>query len=399
MLAKALYILFLDNNEMKKILFYCQHLLGIGHLVRSLEIVKGLVDEFQVCFINGGEIIEDLLLPEQLVVVNLPALKTDSEFKELATSDEGYGLDEIKLIRQHKLLTLLNQFQPDILIVELFPFGRRQLSFELIPLLEEIDKQNYSTKVVCSLRDITITKLDRVRNEQKICDLMNKYFDLLLVHGDPCFIPLEETFSRIEDLNCPVRYTGYVVSRERTNVDLPIQQNKPSIVVSVGGGRFGHELLEASLHVAKLLEGEIPHQFNIFTGYFIPEDKFLYLQELANKTSNVNFNKYTNNLIGYLKQADLSINMGGYNTTMNILTTGVRSLLLPFTGNGDREQTIRAQKLAELGVLKILQPQDLNPKKLAKIVLNHLQQIPQTTNINLNGVAHTLLLIKQLINN
>jgi predicted glycosyltransferase len=37
--------------------------------------------------------------------------------------------------------------------------------------------------------------------------------------------------------------------------------------------------------------------------------------------------------------------MGGYNTTMNILTTGVRSMILPFTGNGDHEQTIRAEKL------------------------------------------------------
>ncbi|PHM08684.1 glycosyl transferase, partial [Nostoc sp. 'Peltigera malacea cyanobiont' DB3992] len=43
---------------MKRIMFYCQHILGMGHLVRSREIVRGLTKDFQVCFINGGEIIQ-----------------------------------------------------------------------------------------------------------------------------------------------------------------------------------------------------------------------------------------------------------------------------------------------------------------------------------------------------
>ena len=38
---------------MKKVMFYCQHTLGIGHLVRSMEIVRSLVKDFQVCFIDS----------------------------------------------------------------------------------------------------------------------------------------------------------------------------------------------------------------------------------------------------------------------------------------------------------------------------------------------------------
>ena len=42
---------------MKKIMFYCQNLLGMGHLVRSTEIVRSLIKDFKVCLINGGEIV------------------------------------------------------------------------------------------------------------------------------------------------------------------------------------------------------------------------------------------------------------------------------------------------------------------------------------------------------
>ncbi|MBW4698847.1 MAG: carbohydrate porin [Aphanocapsa lilacina HA4352-LM1] len=67
----------------KKILFYCQHILGMGHLVRSMEIVRGLADDFQVCFINGGEQVPGFDVPAGIEVINLPAIKTDAAFRAL----------------------------------------------------------------------------------------------------------------------------------------------------------------------------------------------------------------------------------------------------------------------------------------------------------------------------
>ena len=107
----------------------------------------------------------------------------------------------------------MRRVQPDVLMVELFPFGRRRFSTELIPFMERA--QAAATKVVCSLRDIVVTKQNQARHEEKVCNLMNRYFDLLLIHGDPEFMPLEKSFSRVKDLNCQVHYTGYVVQKER----------------------------------------------------------------------------------------------------------------------------------------------------------------------------------------
>jgi predicted glycosyltransferase len=211
-----------------KVMFYCQHILGIGHLVRSLEIVRGLIPEFQVCFVNGGAKIENFQPPKGIKIIDIPAIETDPEFQELKPVDRSLSLEQVQEIRQEKLLNIFNEFQPDILMVELFPFGRRRFSFELIPLLEKARARG--TKIVSSLRDIVVTKQDRQRHEEKICRLINKYFDLLLVHGDPKLVKLEESFSRIQDLNCSVYYTGYVTQKLPESNQINVK--KPLILVN-----------------------------------------------------------------------------------------------------------------------------------------------------------------------
>ncbi|QZZ19692.1 glycosyl transferase [Leptothermofonsia sichuanensis E412] len=381
---------------MKRLVFYCQHILGMGHLVRSMEIVRGLVNDFQVCFINGGEVIEGFAVPLEVEVINLPAIKTDSEFQTLQPVDASLTLAEVQEIRKMQLLQVCKRIQPDVLMIELFPFGRGKFSFELIPLIEQVRSLKACAKIVCSLRDIVVTKRDQAKYEQKVCKLMNQYFDLLLVHGDPQFQPLEETFSRVRDLRCPVHYTGYVV-QPQPETDTPPICDRPLILVSVGGGRFGHELLECVVQTAPILANQLPHLVQVFTGPFMPEAKFAELQAMAQGNSNLRIDRFTPNLLAYMQQADLSISMSGYNTTMNVLTTGVRAMILPFTGNDDQEQTIRAAKLEQLGVVDRISPEDLNPDRFAQKIITCLQKQPASIRFDFNGVANTARLINDLI--
>ncbi|MFN6517165.1 MAG: glycosyltransferase family protein [Nostoc sp. CreGUA01] len=388
---------------MKRLMFYCQHILGMGHLVRSREIIRGLTKDFQICFINGGEIIQGFEIPPGVEVINLPAIKTDAEFKELQVVDDAFSLNEVKEIRKNKLLQIFNEFQPDILIIELFPFGRKRFSFELIPLLELAKSSKNSTKIVSSLRDIVVTKQEKqAKHEEKVCNLINKYFDILLVHGDPKFFPLEETFSRVHDLKCEVYYTGYVVQEPPMNPVFTyedqeiIKSDKPLILVSVGGGRFGHELLDCVVNAAPFLDKRLPHNIQVFTGPFIPDAKFNELQAMAKDSKNLYIRRYTPYLLSYMKKAELSINMSGYNTTMNILTTGVRAMILPFTGNQDREQTVRAEKLSNLGIIKLLSPHDLQPDYFAIKVINYLEEKPNQISVDFSGVEKTATILKSL---
>jgi predicted glycosyltransferase len=377
---------------MKKVMFYCQHILGMGHLIRSVEIVRGLIPDFQICFINGGQVIEEFEFPPEIEVINIPAIKTDSEFTELTPVDDSLTMSELENIRTKILLDTCDRFQPDILIIELFPFGRRRFSFELIPLIEKAKAMG--TKIVSSVRDIVVTKQNQQRHEEKVCRLINKYFDMLLIHGDPNFVKLNLSFSRIDDLTCPVHYTGYVVQ------PLPQPQliaNKPIILVSVGGGRFGHDLLECVAHTAPILKEQITHHLQVFTGAFSPDEVLVKLQQITKNLDNITIERYTPNFLNYMQQADLSIGMSGYNTTMNILSTGVKAMMMAFQGNNDKEQETRLKKLDNLGRVKMIQSEDLNPEKFAEQIISYLQQDKTELSLNLDGVNNTRKYIKHLV--
>jgi predicted glycosyltransferase len=377
---------------MKKVMFYCQHILGMGHLIRSVEIVRGLIPDFKICFINGGEVIEEFEFPPEIEVINIPAIKTDSEFTELTPVDDSLTMSELESIRTKILLDTCDRFQPDILIIELFPFGRRRFSFELIPLMEKAKAMG--TKIVSSVRDIVVTKQNQERHEEKVCRLINKYFDMLLIHGDPNFVKLNLSFSRVNELTCPVHYTGYVVQ------PLPQPQaidNKPLILVSVGGGRFGHDLLECVAYTAPILKDKIPHHLQVFTGAFSPDEVVVKLQQITKNLDNITIERYTPNFLNYMQQADLSIGMSGYNTTMNILSTGVKAMMMAFQGNNDKEQETRLKKLDTLGRVKMIQLEDLQPEKFAEQIISYLQQSKTELSLNLDGVDSTGKYIKHLV--
>lgn len=376
---------------MQRLMFYCQHILGIGHLVRSMEIVRGLLSDFEIYFINGGEVVEGFELPSGIHMINIPAIKTDSEFRELQIPAGFETVEQVLEHRRDLLLQIFEQVQPTVLMVELFPFGRRRFSTELIPLMEVAKAAD--TKIVCSLRDIVVTKQDRAKHEEKICRLINQYFDLLLIHGDPRFMPLETSFSRVADLSCEVQYTGYVAQQEQT---AQIISPQPLILTSVGGGRFGHELLDSVAAASAILEDRIPHQIKMFTGPFSPDDLYERLSKLAAQRRNLTVERFTPHLLQYMRQADLSISMAGYNTTMNVLTTGVRSMLLPFIGNDDQEQRMRSERLEELGIVNVIRREELQPERLAEKVITCLQQIPSSVSFDMQGVENTARFVKAM---
>jgi len=107
------------------------------------------------------------------------------------------------------------------------------------------------------LRNLVVPKQNKARHEEKVCKLINKYFDMLLVHSDPSFIRLEKTFYRVNNLNCQVHYTGYVAQKVPwidCETTTKIKGFLSLILVSVGGERFGHELLEYVVKTAPILK-------------------------------------------------------------------------------------------------------------------------------------------------
>ena len=160
------------------------------------------------------------------------------------------------------------------------------------------------------------------------------------------------------------------------------------IVASAGGGSVGKPLLESAIRALNHLKTKGRPHLLVYTGPYIADREFADLMALK-KNQRIQITKFTSDFLSCLAAADISISMAGYNTTMNILTAGVPALVWPFAVN--REQRLRAGRLAERGALKLINDPDLNPENLARIVGETLTRadLPKI-DIDLNGAAHTV---------
>ena len=174
-----------------------------------------------------------------------------------------------------------------------------------------------------------------------------------------------------------------------------------NIIVSIGGGRVGCELLELAIAASALIKERLPHLMLIFTGPYLPEEQFIRLKRLAAGSSQITIERFTASFLSRLEHADLSISMAGYNTCMNILTTGVRALVYPFTGadNEEQEQTIRANKLEELGVVSVIRDYELEPQLLAERIIRCCgpQNRALCPSLDLRGAEKTAAIITELL--
>ena len=132
--------------------------MGMGHLVRSFRLAEALAEAFHVIFLNGGPVPAGINPPINITLINLPALGMSEQDHLLFSHDTRYSVDEAKLIRQQIILQMFNQHQPEVILIELFPFGRKKFADELIPMLSAAHQEKSKPLVLCSLRDILVQK-------------------------------------------------------------------------------------------------------------------------------------------------------------------------------------------------------------------------------------------------
>jgi len=133
------------------------HLLGRGHLARMRMLASALARAGNdVTLISGG-------MPDAVGdgdgagyrVVQLPAVKVAAgNFRELLDVNGAPVDDAFKTRRAEQLLRTVADDAPQVLLVESFPFGRRVLRFELLPLLEAVAAMQPRPLILSSVRDI-----------------------------------------------------------------------------------------------------------------------------------------------------------------------------------------------------------------------------------------------------
>jgi predicted glycosyltransferase len=102
-----------------------------------------------------------------------------------------------------------------------------------------------------------------------------------------------------------------------------------------------------------------------------------------------------------LRNCTLSISQGGYNTMIETLAVADRAVIVPYAGGLETEQELRAELLAERGILRMVPEASLSPQALAEAVEGALQgpSIRTFPRIDTAGITTTLSLIQQWLGN
>jgi len=381
--------------QRKPVLFlYCQHSLGMGHLRRSMEIAKALVNDFRVVFINGGRIPEAIPRPDQIEFIDLPPLGMAAD--GILTSQAGeLNLHAVKDIRRAMIQKHFHRLRPDVLLVELFPFGRKKFAFELLPLLRLAKRSRPKPLVLCDLRDILVDdRRDQQRHDDRACWLSKRYFDAILMHTDPQFARLEESFRPRQTLTMPVIYTGFVVTKYRTSTAL--QQN-PGIVVSAGGGNVGAALFDTAVAAQTSIWQQYKIPMTLVAGPFLPEAAWRQLKQKTRQKTGLTLFHSVPDLQSLLAQATASISQCGYNTAMELLKTRVPALLIPYSEGRENEQGKRALKMEKLGIVRVLTEAQLSVDTLVEEIGRLLTFKPGPIDLQMDGTNKSSAIILQLL--
>ncbi|SCB17687.1 Predicted glycosyl transferase [Rhizobium miluonense] len=369
-----------------RIFFYVQHLLGIGHLARASRIASAMAkDGCQVTVVTGGIPVNGFPGSDVTSVTLPPVVASSAGFSGLA-DQSGNPVDEAFLARRCELLLeAFRRAEPDVVIIEAFPFGRRQMRFELLPLLDAIAKADRKPRLYTSVRDILQQQKKPGRDEETV-GLLRDHFDGVLVHGDPHFIRLEETFPLTASIADKIAYTGLVAPA------LPPEPAESfDMVVSAGGGAVGRDLIRASLEAASRVA--IDRRWLLVTGPNLPEQDFADLA--ADAPENVELVRFRKDFPSLLRGAELSISQAGYNTVGDLLVAGCRAILVPFTAGGETEQSVRSERLEKLGLALALPEAGLTTDLLVTAVETALSRPkPNSPDIDLSGAARTSAIVR-----
>ena len=369
------------------LLFYCQHSVGLGHLMRSYALCAALSERFRVVLLCGGALPDGIRPPAGVEIVALPALGVGPG-GGFVSHDPRYTLDEAWAARSEHILAAFRRTRPAAVLVELFPFGRAKFARELVPLLEAARAEGART--ACSVRDILVSsRADQQRFDDRAAALADAHLDAVLVHSDPRFARLEETFSPATPLHVPVHYTGFVVREARRIAGAGAGRR---VVVSAGGGLVGEPLLSAAVGAQRRLGVEM----RLIAGPLLPEPAWERLRAQARDLPRLELVRSVPDLGAELAGAAASVSQGGYNTALEVVRSRVPALVVPYATAQEDEQTRRARRLERLGALRVLDPERLGPDVLAGEIERLLEFMPRQAAIDLDGARESARILWDL---
>lgn len=372
------------------ILIHVTHLLGAGHLTRAASLASACGKNGHAVTLLSGGMPNTLVRSDGFKLVQLPPVKIEgTAFTRLLTGTGEEAGQPFLAKRRQVALDVVRQTRPDVVVTELFPFGRRILAEEFTGVIKTAHRQTRPATIIASIRDILATpsRPERVvETHRRIVEL----YDAVLVHGDPDTVPLDASWPVDDGLRSFLHYTGYI--------DNPLQTVPPGlsppaadIVVSGGSSPASLQLYRAALTAAE----KVGRSWHVLVGNGVQQTDFETLSRAA--PANVLLERARPDFRALLAGATLSISQCGYNTAVDLLRLPIRRLLIPFEAGDETEQRLRAEILAARGLAAVLEEGKLNALTLSNAVSELLRnEPPPRPLIRMNGAQESVRFIETL---
>jgi len=347
------------------------HLLGTGHLSRALTLGRAFADAGHDVTVASGGMPAPQLNTDGVSLLALPPLRSDgTDFTRLLTADGDIADAAYLNSRAVALTEAVRRVNPDVLITELYPFGRRSLADEFMALLTTAQSLPSSPVVLSSIRDI-LAPPSKPAKAARTEEIIERFYDGVLVHSDPEITPLDASWPVTDNLAERLFYTGFVAPPAPG----PHEQGEGAneVLISAGGGSVGQPIFRAAIEAAQKMPNR---RWRLLVGGQDAEGRIAELRHMTNG-ENVLLEPVRPDFRQMLPLAAASVSMCGYNTAMDLLQCATPAVLIPFDDGKEVEQTLRAKSLARLPAVDVLPSAKLTGEALAQAVDRVLHQGPR----------------------
>jgi predicted glycosyltransferase len=380
---------------MPRIAFYSHDTMGLGHVRRNLLLAEALTSRdpsTTVLVISGVHVGGAFRMPPNVDCITLPAFAKNDEDGAYGSRHLGVPLTRLTHLRTRTTRAALLAFDPDLVVVDNVPRGAMG---EAEPALAAL-KSRGRARLVLGLRDV-LDEPEAVTREWRRLghhEAIARYYDQVWVYGDPRVYDIVREYAFRHSTASKVRYVGYL-DRRRTEIIDDGDETLASLprefaLCMTGGGQDGSELAIAfaQAHV----EG-LPRV--LMGGPFLPERTRHALRTFAADGSNLHVVDFSAHPECLIERAVRVVTMGGYNSVCEALAYRKAMLIVPREWPR-REQTIRAARLAELGLADVMRPSEVSPDALRRW-FGARRKTPPVDGVCFNGLDRVPELVAELL--
>ena len=380
----------------RRVLFYSHNGVGVGHLQRQLDLASAYRrrhPDAAVLMVTGSHAAGMFEFPPGIDYLKLPSLLMTDRYRTWTSRELAVPAGEVLALRTELLTKAVRSFAPDLLVADFLPAGPHG---ELLEPLAELERRG--GRAVAGFRDVIDDGafVRELWEENGTYEALTQHYAAICVYGDPKMVDFVEEYSLPAVLEARLHYCGYLGRGPQPTVDVPLYP-RPLVIATCGGGADGSAVLEPFVEAAERLKPDVGGTWLMVTGPLMDPLIHERLAERA-RAVGVDVRRVVPGLRAHVALADCLVGMAGYNTACDVLSFHVPAVLIP-RRDRSQEQSLRAARLAQWGVVQTLDGETCAPDELARAISTALNEgAPAEPPVKLDGLERAVDVFDLVLN-